>query len=160
MKLIWFFNAHPLICMHPLCPQALQSSFAPHLHCKCWFARTTSNRCQSWFRAWVWRYLDRTIIGQGCGLLRSKLKTVFKCPKFRVTLIIATSASIKCTNNVTEIFPIKRYYFGFKNRCSSQYLDGRRLGGSTSVSKSTKKILEIWSSPSLAFYSLFITGLL
>lgn len=43
-----------------------------------------------------------------------EIKAVFKCLKFLVTLIIATSASIKCTNNVIETFPIKRYYFWFK----------------------------------------------
>jgi len=43
-----------------------------------------------------------------------EIKAVFKCLKFLATLIIATSASIKCTNNVIETLPIKRYYFWFK----------------------------------------------
>ena len=43
-----------------------------------------------------------------------EVKTVFKCLKFLVSLIIVTSASIKHTNNVTETFPITRYYFWSK----------------------------------------------
>lgn len=43
-----------------------------------------------------------------------EVKTVFKCLKFLVSLIIVTSASIKHTNNVTEAFPITRYYFWSK----------------------------------------------
>lgn len=48
-------------------------------------------------------------------------------------------ASIKCTNNVTEIFPIKRYYFGFKNRFNTPYLEGSHLGVSTSISRQLLK---------------------
>lgn len=43
-----------------------------------------------------------------------EIEAVLKCLKFLVTLIIVTSTSIKCTNDVTETFPIKRYHFWFK----------------------------------------------